>query len=145
MSYGYTNLSRHFFHVLVIKYHQNCKDADISKEAAEIQDYIETLTHVPNASIEDLFQRKYALSVIVGVGLLIFQQFGGINGIGFYASETFVSAGFGRIGRLVLRIAMSRDDVELVAINDLFIDAKYMARKHLLPNLVQIPLFIPKV
>ncbi|XXG77343.1 hypothetical protein AAC387_Pa08g1514 [Persea americana] len=34
--------------------------------------------------------------------------------------------GFGRIGRLVLRIAMSRDDVEVVAINDPFIDAKYM-------------------
>ncbi|KAJ8628117.1 hypothetical protein MRB53_021424 [Persea americana] len=75
------------------------KDTDISKEAAEIKDYIETLTHVPNASILDLFQRKYAHSVIVEVGQLIFQQFGGINGIGFYASETFVSAGFGRIGR----------------------------------------------
>ncbi|KAJ8620224.1 hypothetical protein MRB53_028753 [Persea americana] len=34
--------------------------------------------------------------------------------------------GFGRIGSLVLRIAMSRDDVEVVAINDPFIDAKYM-------------------
>ncbi|XXG62420.1 hypothetical protein AAC387_Pa05g0780 [Persea americana] len=66
------------------------------------------------------------LRVIVGVGLLIFQQFGGINGIGFYASETFVPAGFGRIGRLVLRIAMSMDDVDVVAINDPFIDAKYM-------------------
>ncbi|KAJ8635973.1 hypothetical protein MRB53_010240 [Persea americana] len=28
------------------------QDADISKEAAEIQDYIETLTHVPNASMQ---------------------------------------------------------------------------------------------
>nr|AIX10972.1 glyceraldehyde-3-phosphate dehydrogenase [Albuca bracteata] len=35
--------------------------------------------------------------------------------------------GFGRIGRLVLRIATSRDDVEVVAVNDPFIDAKYMA------------------
>ncbi|XP_058072120.1 glyceraldehyde-3-phosphate dehydrogenase GAPCP1, chloroplastic-like [Magnolia sinica] len=35
--------------------------------------------------------------------------------------------GFGRIGRLVLRIAVSRDDVEVVAVNDPFIDAKYMA------------------
>ena len=38
-------------------------------------------------------------------------------------------AGFGRIGRLVLRIAMSTDDVDVVAINDPFIDAKYMVRK----------------
>ncbi|KAI4374626.1 hypothetical protein MLD38_012600 [Melastoma candidum] len=35
--------------------------------------------------------------------------------------------GFGRIGRLVLRIATSRDDVDAVAVNDPFIDAKYMA------------------
>ncbi|XP_062218312.1 glyceraldehyde-3-phosphate dehydrogenase GAPCP1, chloroplastic-like [Phragmites australis] len=35
--------------------------------------------------------------------------------------------GFGRIGRLVLRIATGRDDIEVVAVNDPFIDAKYMA------------------
>eukprot|EP00268_Persea_americana_P010773 TRINITY_DN14401_c0_g1_i3.p1 TRINITY_DN14401_c0_g1~~TRINITY_DN14401_c0_g1_i3.p1 ORF type:complete len:155 (-),score=16.96 TRINITY_DN14401_c0_g1_i3:217-681(-) len=33
------------------------------------------------------------MSLMVGVGLVIIQQFGGINGVGFYASETFVSAG----------------------------------------------------
>ena len=37
-----------------------------------------------------------------------------------------VATGFGRIGRLVLRIATSRDDIEVVAVNDPFIDAKYM-------------------
>ncbi|GFZ07345.1 glyceraldehyde-3-phosphate dehydrogenase of plastid 1 [Actinidia rufa] len=35
--------------------------------------------------------------------------------------------GFGRIGRLVLRIAVSRDDIDVVAVNDPFVDAKYMA------------------
>ncbi|CAL5321294.1 unnamed protein product [Camellia sinensis] len=35
--------------------------------------------------------------------------------------------GFGRIGRLVLRIATFRDDIEVVAVNDPFIDANYMA------------------
>ncbi|KDO61570.1 hypothetical protein CISIN_1g014424mg [Citrus sinensis] len=35
--------------------------------------------------------------------------------------------GFGRIGRLVLRVAAFRDDVDVVAVNDPFIDAKYMA------------------
>jgi glyceraldehyde 3-phosphate dehydrogenase len=34
--------------------------------------------------------------------------------------------GFGRIGRLVLRIALKRDDVEVLAINDPFLDAKYV-------------------
>ncbi|KAL2253403.1 UNVERIFIED_CONTAM: Glyceraldehyde-3-phosphate dehydrogenase GAPCP2, chloroplastic [Sesamum indicum] len=35
--------------------------------------------------------------------------------------------GFGRIGRLVLRIATFRDDIDVVAVNDPFVDAKYMA------------------
>ncbi|KAK9275306.1 hypothetical protein L1049_022568 [Liquidambar formosana] len=35
--------------------------------------------------------------------------------------------GFGRIGRLVLRVATFRDDMDVVAVNDPFIDAKYMA------------------
>ncbi|EOX94894.1 Major facilitator superfamily protein [Theobroma cacao] len=75
-------------------------DADISHEAAEIQDYLQTLEHQPKASMLDLFQRKYKQSVIIGVGLMMFQQFGGVNGVGFYASETFTSAGFasGKIG-----------------------------------------------
>ncbi|XP_021681601.1 glyceraldehyde-3-phosphate dehydrogenase GAPCP1, chloroplastic isoform X2 [Hevea brasiliensis] len=34
---------------------------------------------------------------------------------------------FGRIGRLVLRIATLRDDIDVVAVNDPFIDTKYMA------------------
>ncbi|KAG2427758.1 hypothetical protein HXX76_012083 [Chlamydomonas incerta] len=35
--------------------------------------------------------------------------------------------GFGRIGRLVMRATMLRPDIEVVAINDPFIDAEYMA------------------
>ncbi|CAL1413475.1 unnamed protein product [Linum trigynum] len=34
--------------------------------------------------------------------------------------------GFGRIGRLVARVALQRDDVELVAVNDPFIPTDYM-------------------
>ncbi|CAL5415853.1 unnamed protein product [Camellia sinensis] len=55
------------------------KDADVSREAAEIQ---------------------------IGVGLMVFQQFGGINGIGFYVSQTFVAAGLssGTIGTVAYAI-----------------------------------------
>lgn len=38
----------------------------------------------------------------------------------------YIDAGFGRIGRLVLRIATLRDDIDVVAVNDPFIDTKYM-------------------
>lgn len=70
------------------------KDADISEEAAEIQDYIETLERLPKAKVLDLFHRRYLCSVIIGVGLMVFQQFGGINGICFYTSNIFEQAGF---------------------------------------------------
>ncbi|XP_020415386.1 glyceraldehyde-3-phosphate dehydrogenase GAPC2, cytosolic isoform X2 [Prunus persica] len=35
--------------------------------------------------------------------------------------------GFGRIGRLVARVALQRDDVELVAVNDPFINIEYIS------------------
>ncbi|CAM8882501.1 unnamed protein product [Rhodiola kirilowii] len=35
--------------------------------------------------------------------------------------------GFGRIGRLVLRVATTRNDIDVVAVNDPFVDARYMA------------------
>ncbi|KAL6191049.1 hypothetical protein ACLB2K_037442 [Fragaria x ananassa] len=69
------------------------KYADISDETAEIKEYILTLQSLPKPRVLDLFQSKYIRSVTIGVGLMVFQQFGGINGIGFYASQTFEEAG----------------------------------------------------
>ncbi|OMP06580.1 Sugar/inositol transporter [Corchorus olitorius] len=69
-------------------------DADISHEAAEIQDYLQTLEKQPKATMLDLFQKRYIHSVTIGVGLMAFQQFGGVNGIGFYTRETLTFAGF---------------------------------------------------
>ncbi|CAN1234094.1 Sugar transporter ERD6-like 7 [Linum perenne] len=70
------------------------KDADISKEADEIKEYIETLDRLPKVKLMDLFNRRYIKSVIIGVGLMVAQQFGGINGVCFYVSNIFKSAGF---------------------------------------------------
>lgn len=41
--------------------------------------------------------------------------------------------GFGRIGRLVARVALQSDDVELVAVNDPFITTDYMVGNATLP------------
>ncbi|KAI9119047.1 hypothetical protein K1719_009722 [Acacia pycnantha] len=75
-------------------------DADISHEAAEIQENLQSLTCMPKVGLLDLFHRRYLHAVTIGVGLMFLQQFGGVNGIGFYASEIFVSAGFtsGKVG-----------------------------------------------
>ncbi|XP_019172878.1 PREDICTED: sugar transporter ERD6-like 16 [Ipomoea nil] len=82
------------------------KNADVTKEAAEIQAYVDTLQSLPKARILDLFDSKYIRAVIIGVGLMVFQQFIGINGIGFYASETFSAAGLsnGNIGTIAYAI-----------------------------------------
>ncbi|XP_022843964.1 sugar transporter ERD6-like 16 isoform X2 [Olea europaea var. sylvestris] len=82
------------------------RDADVSQESADIQASIDALQYFPKARIFDLFNRKYTRAVIIGVGLMVFQQFGGINGIGFYASETFVAAGFssGKLGTIAYAI-----------------------------------------
>ncbi|WVY93251.1 hypothetical protein V8G54_032339 [Vigna mungo] len=69
------------------------RDVDISHEAAEILDYIETFQSLPKTTLLDLFQSKYVRSLVIGVGLMACQQSVGINGIGFYTAETFVAAG----------------------------------------------------
>ncbi|KAI3890494.1 hypothetical protein MKX03_025036 [Papaver bracteatum] len=70
------------------------KEADTSSEADEIQDCTESLQQLPQAKLCDLFQIRYLRSVTIGVGLMVCQQFGGINGVVFYLRQTFVSAGF---------------------------------------------------
>uniref|UniRef100_A0A2N9IG36 Major facilitator superfamily (MFS) profile domain-containing protein n=1 Tax=Fagus sylvatica TaxID=28930 RepID=A0A2N9IG36_FAGSY len=70
------------------------KDVDISQEKDEIQDYIATLEQLPKPKLLELFHRRYLRSVTIGVGLMVCQQFGGINGVCFYTGEIFETAGF---------------------------------------------------
>ncbi|XP_043700917.1 glyceraldehyde-3-phosphate dehydrogenase GAPCP1, chloroplastic-like [Telopea speciosissima] len=78
----------------------SCKSSSIQKcSARSIQPIRATATEVPSTVQKSRSSSKTKI---------------GING-------------FGRIGRLVLRIATARDDIEVVAVNDPFIDAKYMA------------------
>ncbi|XP_020868549.1 sugar transporter ERD6-like 5 isoform X5 [Arabidopsis lyrata subsp. lyrata] len=79
------------------------ESADISYESNEIKDYTQRLTNLSEGSILDLFQPKYAKSLFVGVGLMVLQQFGGVNGIAFYSSSIFESAGFSsKIGMIAM-------------------------------------------
>ncbi|XP_039030911.1 sugar transporter ERD6-like 16 [Hibiscus syriacus] len=93
---------------------------DISHEANEIQDYLQTLKHQSTAGMLDLFQREYMRSIIIGVGLMMFQQFGGINGVGFYTSETLNSVGSssGKIGI----IAFAMIQIPITAVGAILVD-----------------------
>lgn len=87
------------------------KNTNIFKEAAEIRDHMRTPEQLKESGIVDLFQRKYAHSLIVGLGLMALQQFGGVNAIAYYASAIFSSAGFsssvGTTAMAILQIPMT--------------------------------------
>ncbi|VAH25138.1 unnamed protein product [Triticum turgidum subsp. durum] len=95
------------------------KETDISEEAADIKDFTEKLQHLPQSKMLDLFQKDY-IHAVVGVGLMVLQQFGGVNAICFYASEIFVSAGFssGNTGML----AMVAVQIPMTALGVLLLD-----------------------
>ncbi|EXC31835.1 Sugar transporter ERD6-like 5 [Morus notabilis] len=94
------------------------ENVNISHEVAEIRDYTKTLRRLSEASTIELFQWRYARSLLVGVGLMVLQQFGGVNGIVFYASAIFVSAGFsgsvGTIAMVVVQVPMTALGVVLM-------------------------------
>lgn len=96
------------------------KDCDVSDEAAEIREYVEELGNLPRAKILDLFRLKYMHSVVVGVGLMVFQQFGGINAVMFYASEIFKDAGFSSSN--MASVAVAALQVPMTAIGALLMD-----------------------
>ncbi|KAF8031967.1 hypothetical protein BT93_D1010 [Corymbia citriodora subsp. variegata] len=70
------------------------KGVDISRELADIRDYTETFEQQSQSKILDLFQRRYAHSLIIGVGLVMLQQCGGAAVFAYYASSIFESADF---------------------------------------------------
>nr|XP_043608011.1 sugar transporter ERD6-like 5 isoform X2 [Erigeron canadensis] len=79
------------------------ENANTSKESVEIRDYTKSLHQLSETRVLDLIQLKYAKSLTVGVGLMILQQFGGVNAIAFYANSIFISSGFSsRIGTIAL-------------------------------------------
>ncbi|KAG4928863.1 hypothetical protein JHK85_055349 [Glycine max] len=83
------------------------------------QDFTEALQKETEASIIGLFQLQYLKSLTVGVGLMILQQFGGVNDIAFCASSIFISAGFsGSIGM----IAMVAVQIPMTALGVLLMD-----------------------
>ncbi|TYJ11599.1 hypothetical protein E1A91_A11G287300v1 [Gossypium mustelinum] len=81
------------------------ENSDISEEAAEIRDYIATLEQQTEASFLELFQRRYANALIVGVGLMLLQQLGGNSAVVYYTSRIFKESGIsGSLGLQVLAV-----------------------------------------
>ncbi|XP_038715689.1 sugar transporter ESL1-like isoform X2 [Tripterygium wilfordii] len=68
-------------------------NVDVSEEAADIRDMINIFEEQSEASFIDLFQKRYAYSIIVGVGLMLLQQFGGASAFAYYIDTIFEDTG----------------------------------------------------
>ncbi|KAL2942224.1 Sugar transporter ERD6-like 5 [Bienertia sinuspersici] len=78
---------------------------DISQEAAKIKEYTETIEKISEDKLCDVFQTKYAFALTVSLGLMALAAFGGTNGILFYATTIFESAGVsGTLGTVAMAL-----------------------------------------
>ncbi|KAK7383034.1 hypothetical protein VNO78_28699 [Psophocarpus tetragonolobus] len=68
-------------------------DTDVSVEVNEIKRAVASTNRRTTIRFADLKQRRYWLPLMIGIGLLILQQLSGINGVLFYSSTIFRSAG----------------------------------------------------
>ncbi|KAL1192950.1 Sugar transporter ESL1 [Cardamine amara subsp. amara] len=82
-------------------------DADVSQEANSIKETMILFEEGPKSRVLDLFQRRYAPSVVIGVGLMLLQQLSGSSGIIFYVGSVFDKGGFpSSIGSMILAVIM---------------------------------------
>lgn len=83
-------------------------NADVTEEATEIRDSAETPEQLSRARFVEMFERKYALSLIVVIGTLVILPLGGSMAIVFYASSIFKAAGssvsFGTTASAIIQI-----------------------------------------
>ncbi|KAL2942244.1 Sugar transporter ERD6-like 5, partial [Bienertia sinuspersici] len=79
--------------------------ADISQEAADIRDCVESLHQMEQVSTLQLFQKKYAYALTVGIGLTTLSCLVGLSGIMLYANSIFESVGVSpRMGTIALAL-----------------------------------------
>ncbi|KAK4596082.1 hypothetical protein RGQ29_014238 [Quercus rubra] len=95
------------------------KNVNISDEAANIKDYTENIQKIPEDKILDLFQQKYAHLLIVGIGLMVLQQFGGLNGYAYYMNEIFELAGVPSITGFIV---VSIPQIPAIALGSILIE-----------------------
>ncbi|CAN8294901.1 unnamed protein product [Cochlearia groenlandica] len=82
-------------------------DVDISPEANTIRETIEMSELEGETKMSELFQRRYAYPLLIGVGLMFLQQLSGSSGVTYYASSLFQKGGFpSAIGTSVIAMIM---------------------------------------
>lgn len=69
------------------------KDYNIANEIADIQAAMEASNAMPSVKLSDLKQRKLFRPLVAGIGLMVLQQFSGINAVMLYSNSIFSTAG----------------------------------------------------
>ncbi|AEE28362.1 putative major facilitator, sugar transporter, major facilitator superfamily [Arabidopsis thaliana] len=83
------------------------ENGDILEEAAEIRETVETSRRESRSGLKDLFNMKNAHPLIIGLGLMLLQQFCGSSAISAYAARIFDTAGFpSDIGTSILAVIL---------------------------------------
>ncbi|XP_030960043.1 sugar transporter ERD6-like 5 isoform X2 [Quercus lobata] len=95
------------------------KNVNTSEEAADIKNYTENIQQISEDKILHLFQQKYAYQLIVGIGLMVLQQFGGLNGFAFYMDEIFELAG---VPSIIGFIVVSIPEIPAIALGSILIE-----------------------
>ncbi|CAN8258657.1 unnamed protein product [Cochlearia groenlandica] len=96
-------------------------NTDITKEAAEIKTYMDNIQEFKEDSFCELFKPRYHRAVIVGIGLLVLQQLGGLSGYVFYLSLIFHKAGIpNNMGVMISSVVQSTTSVLGLIIVDHF-------------------------
>ncbi|XP_046673355.1 facilitated trehalose transporter Tret1-like isoform X3 [Homalodisca vitripennis] len=69
------------------------KNADVSQEYSEIEkNHQESQLNETSAGIGELFSRRYIKSLLISMGLMLFQQMSGINAVMFYTVDIFAAS-----------------------------------------------------
>ncbi|KAL1192952.1 Sugar transporter ERD6-like 2 [Cardamine amara subsp. amara] len=83
------------------------ENSDVHQETAEIREAVEISTRESQSGVRDLFNMGNAHSLIIGLGLMLMQQFCGSAAIIAYAARIFDKAGFpSDIGTTILAVIL---------------------------------------
>ncbi|KAL4377656.1 hypothetical protein GQ457_02G035440 [Hibiscus cannabinus] len=80
--------------------------ADISDEATEIKDFVQSLKSFSKEGILDIFQKKYVRPLLIVVGMLVLMNLGGVNAFAYYSGVIFVSSGISSMVGLITLAAV---------------------------------------
>ncbi|XP_028156027.1 facilitated trehalose transporter Tret1-like isoform X2 [Ostrinia furnacalis] len=69
------------------------KNVNIDKELRDLSRVQAESDHIRGNAIGQLFTRRYIPAIAISLGLMIFQQFSGINAVIFYAEKIFMMSG----------------------------------------------------